>query len=120
MVLLWVMREEMKPDPINVTKYPAAMNRKSDPACEWFRLRSASIEGIKGDETMRAKKFVKKIVVRKNSGPIFVKDENELLAWASFFAVLIRESVKLSHPGLVFEVESIFRIRGESSPSFFG
>lgn len=52
---------------------------------------------------MRAKKFVKKIVVRNNIGPNLVNVVNEMPVWSSFFCVIAGKSVKLSHPGLVIK-----------------
>jgi hypothetical protein len=42
-------------------KYPKDINRKSNPASLWVRLRSASIVGINGEKMIRAVKLIKKI-----------------------------------------------------------
>lgn len=66
MVFLWVTAAETKPEPNIPIKYPKDINRKSNPASLWVRLRSASIAGIKGAKMIRAVKLTKKVDAKKS------------------------------------------------------
>ena len=66
MVFLWVTAAERKPEPNIPIKYPKDINRKSNPASLWVRLRSASIVGINGEKMILAVKLIKKIKAKKS------------------------------------------------------
>jgi hypothetical protein len=97
MVFLWLKREDTKPDPIRVMKYPREIIKNNVPASAWVRLRSFSIRGIRGAGVIRETKLKKKIDVRISSGPNWPKKE-----FPVFFSL----------PGVPkgFEDLSIFRV----------
>lgn len=68
MVFLWVIREDMCPDPNSDMKYPMERNRKSEPALPWLNTRSFSMFGSNGAEMSRDVKFNKKMEVISKSG----------------------------------------------------
>lgn len=70
MVLLWLSREEIKPEKITMMQYPREMIKKRAPASPCLNFKSSSIVGIRGDRIIRERKFERKIPTRKNSGPI--------------------------------------------------
>ena len=61
MVFLWVMREDIYPDPRRDMKYPNERNKKSEPASPWLNPKSSSIVGSNGATMIREVKFNKKI-----------------------------------------------------------
>ena len=69
MVRLWLKRDDTKPDPIRVMKYPTEIIKNNVPAPAWVRFRSVSIRGISGAGMIREPKLKKKIDVRISSGP---------------------------------------------------
>jgi hypothetical protein len=75
MVFLWLKREDTKPDPIRVRKYPREIIKNNVPASAWVRFRSFSIRGIRGAGVIRETKLKKKIDVRISSGPSWPKKE---------------------------------------------
>jgi hypothetical protein len=70
MVLLWVKREEMKPEKSNPIQYPREIMKKRDPASSCPTFKSFSTVGIRGDRIIRERKFKKKIPTRKRRGAI--------------------------------------------------
>jgi hypothetical protein len=68
MVLLWVMREDMYPDPKSDMKYPMERNRKSEPALAWLNPKSFSTLGSNGAKMSRDEKFNKKMELTRRSG----------------------------------------------------
>ena len=70
MVFLWVIREETRPDPKIVTKYPAVVIRNKEAAWTWEMDRFASIAGSRGAMTILPMKLRKKMEARRRIGPI--------------------------------------------------
>jgi hypothetical protein len=68
MVFLWVIREDMYPDPNIDMKYPMERNRKREPALPWLNPKSFSMLGSNGAEMSRDVKFNKKMEVTSKSG----------------------------------------------------
>jgi len=72
-VFLWVIREDMCPDPRRDMKYPMERNRKSEPASPWLNPKSFSIVGSNGEAIIRAVKFNKKMDAMSKSGLSWVR-----------------------------------------------
>jgi hypothetical protein len=70
MVLLWLSREETKPDPRSIGQYPSEMMKKRDPASPWPIFRSFSTVGIRGARAILERKFNRKIPARKRRGAL--------------------------------------------------
>jgi hypothetical protein len=70
-VFLWVMRDETRPDPMTVRKYPVVVIRNSVPAWTWEMERSASMAGSRGAMTILPMKLRKKMEARRRIGPIW-------------------------------------------------
>jgi hypothetical protein len=68
MVFLWVIRDDICPDPNKDRKYPMERNRKSEPAFPWVNPKSFSMVGNKGAGMSRPVKFNKKMEVTSKSG----------------------------------------------------
>jgi hypothetical protein len=66
-----------------MAKYPREISKKKEPASPWPTLRSFSIVGRRGESTIRARKFKKKIPARLRIGP---KDEEKGFWVVSVFA----------------------------------
>ena len=69
-VFLWVIREEMRPDPMTARKYPVVVIRNKVPACAWEMERSASMAGSRGAMMILPVKLRKKTEARRRIGPI--------------------------------------------------
>jgi hypothetical protein len=69
-VLLWVKRDETNPEPSSPAQYPREMKRKRAPASPCPMFRSPSMVGSRGASTMRERKLIKNIPVRKSSDGI--------------------------------------------------
>ena len=68
MVLLWLIREDMCPDPKSDMKYPMERKRNKEPASPWLNFRLFSIVGSNGAKTIREVKFNKKMDAMRKSG----------------------------------------------------
>ena len=68
MVFLWVIREDICPEPNKDMKYPMERNKKSEPALPWLNPKSFSMLGSNGAEMSRDVKFNKKMEVTSKSG----------------------------------------------------
>ena len=75
MVFRCVNLEEINPAPVRAMKYPTEMRKKKDPAPPWLRPRSFSMEGMRGAMMTRARKFKKKMDVRKRIGPTWDRSD---------------------------------------------
>jgi hypothetical protein len=72
-VFLWVIREDICPDPRSDMKYPMERNRKSEPASPWLNLKSFSIIGSNGATMILQVKFKKKIDAISRIGENWVR-----------------------------------------------
>jgi len=72
-VFLWVIREDMCPDPRSDMKYPMERNKKSEPASPWLNPKSLSMVGSNGAAMIRAVKFNKNMDAIKRSGLSWVR-----------------------------------------------
>ena len=81
MVFLWVIREDIYPDPKSDMKYPKERNKKSEPASPWLNPKSSSMVGSNGATIIREVKFNKNMdainkmggsCVRKASPPVLL------------------------------------------------
>ena len=68
MVFLWVIREDICPEPNKDMKYPMERNKKSEPALPWLNPKSFSMFGNNGAVMSRDVKFNKKMEVTSKSG----------------------------------------------------
>jgi len=68
MVLLWLIREDMWPDPKSDMKYPMERKRNKEPASPWLNPKLFSIFGSNGAKTIREVKFSKKMDAMRKSG----------------------------------------------------
>ena len=68
MVFLWVIREDICPEPNKDMKYPMERNKKSEPALPWLNPKSFSMFGNNGAVMNRDVKFNKKMEVTSKSG----------------------------------------------------
>jgi hypothetical protein len=77
MVFLWLRREETKPDPISVKKYPKEIRKKRKPASPWLTRRSPSMVGNKGARIILETKFRQKMPAKRRRGPTWARREEE-------------------------------------------
>jgi hypothetical protein len=70
-VVLWVSREETKPELNCATANPEEMKRNMDPAWAWEMWSSSSTKGMRGAKMNRAKKFRKNRAAIKKTAPAF-------------------------------------------------
>lgn len=68
MVFLWLIREDMCPDPKSDIKYPRERKRNKEPASLWLNPKLFSIVGSNGAKTIREVKFNKKMEAMRKSG----------------------------------------------------
>jgi hypothetical protein len=97
MVFLWLIREDICPDPRRDMKYPIERKRKSEPESPWFNAKSSSNAGSNGANMIREEKFNKKMdAKRKRGGRWFRKDSSttECLLWV----FIVSASFKISIP----------------------
>ena len=100
MVLLWLIREDICPEPNRDIKYPIDKNKKSEPASLWLSAKSFSKAGSSGANMIREEKFNKKMDARRKRGVRWfrkVSSGTELLRWV----VAVPASFKISIPRLV-------------------
>ena len=73
-LFLWVMRDETRPDPMTVRKYPVVVIRIKEPAWTWEMDRSASMAGRRGARMILPMKLRKKMEARRRIGPIWERN----------------------------------------------
>jgi hypothetical protein len=81
MVLLWLIREDICPDPKSDMKYPMERKKNNEPASPWLNPKLISIVGSNGAKTIREVKFNKKMDAMRKSGmswDLNVSSPNEL------------------------------------------
>lgn len=79
MVFLWVIREDIYPDPGSDMKYPKERNRKSKLASPWLNPRSSSMVGSNGATMIREVKFDRKIdAINKMGGSCLRKASSSI------------------------------------------
>jgi len=86
MVLLWLSREDMCPDPKSDMKYPIERKRNKEPASPWLNFRLCSIVGSNGAKTIREVKFSRKMDAMRKSGMSWerkVSLPNSLFLWVA-------------------------------------
>jgi hypothetical protein len=79
MVLLWLIREEMCPDPKSDMKYPIERKRNREPASPWLNFKLFSIVGSNGAKIIREVKFSKKIDAMRKSGMRWDRNVSSLI-----------------------------------------
>ena len=85
MVFLWLIREDMYPDPRSDMKYPMERKKNSEPTSPWLNFKLFSIVGSNGARMILEVKFNKKIDAMKKSGMSW--DRNVLLPNALFLLI---------------------------------
>ena len=110
MVLLWLMREDICPEPSRDIKYPIDRNKKSEPASLWLSAKSFSKVGSNGANMIREEKFKKKMDARRKRGVRWfrkVSSGTESLKWV----VVVPASFKISIPCLMIaQIQSLGKL----------
>ena len=89
MVFLWLIREDMCPDPKSDMKYPIERKKKSEPASPWLKPNLLSIVGSNGARTIREVKFNKKMDAMKKSGMSWGRNVSPLNLLLLFIEVVL-------------------------------
>ena len=111
MVFLWLIREDICPEPKRDIKYPIERNKKSEPASLWLSAKSFSTAGSSGANMIRDEKFNKKMDASRKRGARWFRNVSSgtvLFRWG----VSVPVSFKISIPRLlVTEIELLGKLR---------